>query len=446
MSDKEYMDIRNLFSVNSSAMYNESTRITTLTPNENSKSGSIAGTSAIKLQHDFTFVADVNLGSNSRGADGIGIAFHQGKIGFVGEMGGGLGILGAPSGIGFEMDTYWSAPADESGDSFGHGTVKSHHAGFVSTDNSKGILTALANIQKIDAPDGSWRTLTIKWDARNKKLTASLQKGDQTQNWTLDNPGFDLDKKYTFVIGAATGAAKNQHQIGVVKFEAYFSKPRINAKDAEVKQGTTFDPLHCPPIELKATDDVDGNITNKIKVIKNTVDTSKAGVYEVVYEVTNSYDEKDQKGIKITVPVIDDFWEDGDAKGWKFFSGEKLNLSKDKQNALVGEWVFYADKHVAIYKTISLEKGHKYKAIICIKPGDETTISSHYVKLSLKENHSGSDSRTLLSTTLDHGEKIEKGYRKLSVEFTTTDKETNPLFIVENYESGWIGSIKIAKV
>jgi hypothetical protein len=444
MTDKSYIDIRNLFSVNPSASFDENTKITTLTPDKFSMSGAIAGTTAINLKHDFTFVADVFLGQNSRGADGIAIAFHQGAIGFVGSNGGGLGILGAPQGVGFELDTYWSAPSDEKGDSFGHGTVNAAHAGFVSTDKNSNYLTEIARIQKMDAPDGTWRTLTIKWASRDKKLTASLQKGSQIQNWELPNPPFDLNKKYTFVIGAATGAVRNLHQIGITEFKASFSKPRIQAKDVTVKQGTSFDPLHYAPIELKAVDEVDGDITKNIQVLENTVNTAKPGDYKVTYTVKNSYGESDQKTIKVTVPIIDDYWENGDAKGWKFFSGEELTLSKDKDKALVGEWVFFADKHVAIYKEIQLQKGEKYKVTVCIKPKDESTVATHFVKVSLKANHSSPDSRSIINTTLNRGEIIQKGYRKLSAEFTANDNETDPLFIIENYNAGWIGSIKVS--
>ena len=52
---------------------------------------------------------DVNLGDNVNGADGVGVAFHQGAIGDIGANGGGLGIRGLKKGIGFELDTYSKA-------------------------------------------------------------------------------------------------------------------------------------------------------------------------------------------------------------------------------------------------------------------------------------------------------------------------------------------------
>src|SRR5699024_5414564 len=72
-----------------------------LTSAINKQKGAISGRAGINLSKDFSLDMDVNLGSNPDGADGIGIVFHKGEIGQIGEYGGGLGILGLPGGIGF---------------------------------------------------------------------------------------------------------------------------------------------------------------------------------------------------------------------------------------------------------------------------------------------------------------------------------------------------------
>lgn len=612
----QYLDIRNICSINGSAKFDPNTNITTLTEAINSQAGAIAGKTALDMRHDFTLVADIYLGSKSGGADGIAIAFHRGSIGFIGSMGGGLGILGAPNGIGFEIDTYWKASSDETGDSFGHGQMNGPHAGFVSTNRNASYLTALAPMQRISTPNGKWRVLTINWDARNNKLTARLQEksndastsspSPRYQTWELLKPAFDLNQKYTFVIGSATGAANNKHQIGITLFEAYFTKPIIEANpvdieistafdplnyepiglratdeidgditdkitvefndvdtskpgaylvtykvvnsyeesdektievivytkptitahnvaikkdlafdplnyepiglkatdpidgditdkvtvasnnvdtskpdkyhvaykvvnsygksdektievvvytkptleahDVEVKKDTVFDPLNYEPIALKATDQIDGDITDKITVESDNVDTSKPGEYHVTYKVVNSYEESDEKSILVTVPVIDDGWENGDPKGWKFFSGESITLDEDEENALNGKWVFYSDKHVAIYKQVELDNNTTYQITVYVKPEDEGTVAHHIVKASLKPDPSGPDSEELLNERLINGEQIQKGYIKLtSIPFTPTTIEPykKPLIVIENYLAGWIGGIKI---
>ena len=53
--------------------------------------------------------------------------------------------------------------------------------------------------------------------------------------------------------------------------------PVITAEDRTLTVGDTFNPLE----EVTAADTEDGDLTEKIEVINNEVDTSKAGTYEV---------------------------------------------------------------------------------------------------------------------------------------------------------------------
>ena len=50
-----------------------------------------------------------------------------------------------------------------------------------------------------------------------------------------------------------------------------------------------------------AKDAEDGDLTEKIKVVRNNVDTSKAGTYEVTYLVTDKEGATATKTIKVTV-------------------------------------------------------------------------------------------------------------------------------------------------
>lgn len=52
---------------------------------------------------------------------------------------------------------------------------------------------------------------------------------------------------------------------------------------------------------VTATDAEDGDLTDKIVITKNTVDTSKAGKYTVVYEVTDSHGTCVVRTIYVTV-------------------------------------------------------------------------------------------------------------------------------------------------
>lgn len=73
--------------------------------------------------------------------------------------------------------------------------------------------------------------------------------------------------------------------------------PVIQATDKTIEVGDTFD----PKAGVTAKDAEDGDLTDKIEVVKNTVDTKKAGKYEVTYKVTDSDGATRTKTIKVSV-------------------------------------------------------------------------------------------------------------------------------------------------
>lgn len=73
--------------------------------------------------------------------------------------------------------------------------------------------------------------------------------------------------------------------------------PKITTEDKTLTVGDTFDAMK----DVTATDAEDGDLTDKIVITKNTVDTSKAGKYTVVYEVTDSHGTRVVRTIYVTV-------------------------------------------------------------------------------------------------------------------------------------------------
>lgn len=76
--------------------------------------------------------------------------------------------------------------------------------------------------------------------------------------------------------------------------------PTISASDKTITVGDKFDPLK----DVTSTDEEDGDLTSQIKVINNTVNTKKAGTYEVTYQVTDSQGAIVTKTIKVTVKAV----------------------------------------------------------------------------------------------------------------------------------------------
>lgn len=73
--------------------------------------------------------------------------------------------------------------------------------------------------------------------------------------------------------------------------------PTIEADDRTITVGDRFDAMSG----VSASDVEDGDLSKQIQVIRNTVDTSKAGEYEVTYSVTDAQGATAEKTIKVTV-------------------------------------------------------------------------------------------------------------------------------------------------
>ena len=69
--------------------------------------------------------------------------------------------------------------------------------------------------------------------------------------------------------------------------------PVLHVNDITLVEGDKFDPL----AGVKATDKEDGDLTSSIKVVENTVNSNKTGIYKVTYTV------KDSQGAATTVTV-----------------------------------------------------------------------------------------------------------------------------------------------
>lgn len=127
--------------------------------------------------------------------------------------------------------------------------------------------------------------------------------------------GFTWDKDATTSVGAAGDqeftvtytpddtdnfkvAKENKVTIKVhMKWVALNEAPVINAEDKTLTVGDDFDPKDG----VTATDKEDGDLTDQIEIAKNTVDTSKAGLYSVTYEVTDKDGALVEKLINVVV-------------------------------------------------------------------------------------------------------------------------------------------------
>lgn len=114
----------------------------------------------------------------------------------------------------------------------------------------------------------------------------------KTGKWVFN--GYDADEKIVSDDTVFTGVWN------FVK-EGNYNPPVIFAKDVTVPLGRAFEAKSL----ARAVDVEDGDITDRIEVVKDAVDTSKTGNYEVTYQVTNSYELTTLSTITVTVASED---------------------------------------------------------------------------------------------------------------------------------------------
>ena len=137
-----------------------------------------------------------------------------------------------------------------------------------------------AGVTATDAEDGN---LTTKIEVKKNDVdTTKAGKYEVTYKVT-DNQGATCTKTIAVTVNP--------------KMEVLNEAPTIDAADKTITVGDTFD----PKAGVTAKDAEDGDLTDKIEVVKNTVDTKKAGKYEVTYKVTDSDGATRTKTIKVTV-------------------------------------------------------------------------------------------------------------------------------------------------
>ena len=163
-------------------------------------------------------------------------------------------------------------------------------------------MEVLNAIPTINAED---KTLTVgdTFDPKADVTAEDVEDGDLTDKIEVLKNEVDTTKsgKYevTYKVTDNQGASRTKTITVTVnpKIEPLNEAPTIDVTDKEITVGDKFDPKEG----VTAKDKEDGNLTDKIEILKNTVDPSKPGVYEVTYKVTDSKGASCTKTIKVTV-------------------------------------------------------------------------------------------------------------------------------------------------
>ena len=293
-------------------------------------------------------------------------------------------------------------------ESFGNQTTKTvkvtvSEKGETPSENEAPVITAddltlytgdefskdMLNIKATDKEDGD---LTDKVEISGKVDTSKA--GTYKLTLTVkDSKGDKAEKKVTVTVKQK-----------VVKPEVKNEAPVITAKDITLNVGDKF---NLADLQIKATDNEDGDLTDKVAV-KGTVNTTKAGVYTITITVQDSKGAVTTKKVTVTVKEKEVVNEkptisadnvtitEGDS-----FDKSMLNIkAKDKEDGDL------ADK-VEISGEVNAMKAGTYTLTLTVKDSKGATATTKVtITVKAKEAKNEAPVITANDVTIKCGEKL----------------------------------------
>lgn len=200
-----------------------------LTPNLNDQRGSAMSNNRLNLQHDFTFDAELYLGNNNGGADGLAFVLHNSPAGntAVGAPGGGIGSLGDSStgvagiqdGIAIEFDTYYNGGTSDDLTT-DHTQIRDTDYDF--QDSTNGRITTVNDLGDIE--DGAWHSFHLEWNATTGVLSYAIDNVlmNSYTDINISNTRFGGSSMVHFGFTSSTGGATNDQRVRELRYDGRF--------------------------------------------------------------------------------------------------------------------------------------------------------------------------------------------------------------------------------
>lgn len=162
---------------------------------------------------------------------------------------------------------------------------------YLGTPDPEGNTLTIFNVQNVD--------FVTKYDGTTISFAdGNNESGTGIKTFEVDSSS--LPENITFDWSGAQGAFSGSGIININWIDAI--APIIDANDKTIEQGSSFDPLKDITAFDQQNDGTEKkDLSSSIKVVNNSVDTSKPGLYKVEYFVTNSFNISTTKSINVTV-------------------------------------------------------------------------------------------------------------------------------------------------
>ncbi|MBC2190464.1 immunoglobulin-like domain-containing protein [Listeria booriae] len=185
-------------------------------------------------------------------------------------------------------------------------SLEYHDLGFTDatyTANSTGANIAVtSNTAPVIAADDTSVKKGGSFDPMAGVTASDAEDGNLTNSISVTANDVDTSVEGTYhVTYSVTDSDGNTTTKTITVTVSSNNAPVITAADKTVKKGASFDPM----AGVTASDTEDGNVTDKVTVTANDVDTSAVGTYHVTYSVTDSDGNTTTKTITVTVTSND---------------------------------------------------------------------------------------------------------------------------------------------
>ncbi|QMU30569.1 lectin-like domain-containing protein [Adhaeribacter radiodurans] len=219
-----------------------------LTSGKTVTSGSVWSRTKIDLQNDFIIKAQVFLGDNEFGADGITFALQplsNTALGYVGHF---LGYTSITPSIAVEFDTWPNFEINDPAEDH-IAFLKNGDTGHNTENNPNDAYSLDINIE-----DGAWHDVTFSWNASSHTLTVNFLSQEFTHTEDIVNSLFKASAYVYWGFTGATGSSDQRVRIVNTYFAKKTTMTLINAdtdKDIKVlKDGDTLNLASLPALNL----------------------------------------------------------------------------------------------------------------------------------------------------------------------------------------------------